>query len=207
MSKHGSKERIGQSIDGILGNLAIRGREADKDNEVEDLRKKINAYESIGSLEDLKQQKEELLQSISGLEDELRRLQDLIHNTKVKEPTVSIESMSLVDREKHAYIPTTITSQYCEQAEGKRKLTIHLREIEYQAILKASQHLHSSKGQLMDTITKALRFYIPRDYYVQAEREVSLKAFNAVRGMLERLGFSHDEIELKLNNSKSMETV
>jgi len=197
VSKHGSKERIGQSIDGILGNLTIRGRDGHKDKEVEELHQKVLAYESLGSLEDLKQQKEDLLKSISDLEDELSRLQDLIQNI-AKEQTESIEAIPSVDRDKHAYQPSLIISQYCEQPEGKRKLTIHLREIEYQAILKASQHFHSSKGQLMDTITKALRFYIPKDYYVEAEREVSLKAVYAVRGVLEQLGFSQDEIELKL---------
>jgi hypothetical protein len=200
VSKHGSRERIGQSIDGILGNLTIRGRGVEKDKDVEELRKKVTAYESLGSLEDLKQQQKDLLKMISSLEEELGRLQHVIRNTKAKESIVSIEAMSLADRDKHAYLPTAMISQYCEQAEGKRKLTIHLREIEYQAILKASQHFHSSKGQLMDTITKALRFYIPQDYYVQAEREVSLKALNAVRGMLEPLGFSQDEIEFKLNH-------
>jgi hypothetical protein len=198
VSKHGSKERIGQSIDGILGNLTIRGRyAADKDNEVEELRKKLLAYESHGSLADLKQQKEDLLISISGLKNELMRLQNSIQNIKAHEQTGSIEAIPYIDRDKYAYQPSPIISQYCEQPEGKRKLTIHLREIEYQAILKASQH-HSSKGQLMDMITKALRFYIPKDYYVEAEREVSLKAIHAVRGVLEQLGFSQDEIELKL---------
>jgi vacuolar-type H+-ATPase subunit I/STV1 len=193
VSKHGSKERIGQSIDGILGNLTIRGRDGHKDKDVEELHKKVLAYESLGSLEDLKQQKEDLLKSISDLEDELSRLQDSVRNT-----AESIEAIPSVDRDKNAYQPSPIISQYCEQPEGKRKLTIHLREIEYQAILKASQHFHSSKGQIMDTITKALRFYIPTDYYVEAEREVSLKAVYAVRGVLEQLGFSQDEIELKL---------
>jgi hypothetical protein len=193
VSKHGSKERIGQSIDGILGNLMIRGRDGDKDKEVEELKKKVIAYESLGSLEDLKQQKEDLIKSISDLEERLSRLSDLVQNQ-----TMSTEAILSVDRDKHAYQPSSIISQYCEQPEGKRKLTIHLREIEYQAILKASQHFHSSKGQLMDTITKALRFYIPKDYYVEAEREVSLKAVYAVRGVLEQLGFSQDEIELKL---------
>lgn len=198
MSKHGSKERIGQSIDGILGNLMIRGRDGDKDKEVEELKKKVIAYESLGSLEDLKQQKEDLIKSISDLEEHLSRLQNSVQNIKAEEQTISTEAIPSVDRDKHAYQPSPIISQYCEQPEGKRKLTIHLREIEYQAILKASQHFHSSKGQLMDTITKALRFYIPKDYYVEAEREVSLKAVYAVRGVLEQLGFSQDEIELKL---------
>lgn len=198
MSKHGSKERISQSIDGILGNLMIRGRDSDKDKEVEELNKKVIAYESLGSLEDLKQQKEDLLKSISGLEEELSRLQDLIQNIKAREQAGSIQEIPSAERDKHAYQPSPIIRQYCEQPEGKRKLTIHLREIEYQAILKASRHFHSSKGQLMDTITKALRFYIPKEYYVEAEREVSLKAVYAVRGVLEQLGFSQDEIELKL---------
>lgn len=198
MSKHGSKERIGQSIDGILGNLMIRGRDGDKDKEVEELKKKVIAYESLGSLEDLKQQKEDLIKSISDLEEHLSSLQDLVQNIKAEDQTISTEAIPSVDRDKRAYQPSPIISQYCEQPEGKRKLTIHLREIEYQAILKASQHFHSSKGQLMDTITKALRFYIPKDYYVEAEREVSLKAVYAVRGVLEQLGFSQDEIELKL---------
>lgn len=186
MSKHGSKERISQSIDGILGNLTIRGRNEGKENEFQELKKKLMTYEQL--VEELKQEKENLLQIISVLKEE----------QLLKDTLQPLEAMSLLDRDKLAYKPSQIISQYCEQSEGKRKLTIHLREIEYQAMLKASQHLHSSKGQLMDTITKALRFYIPSDYYQQAEREVSLKGIQLVRGMLEQLGFSQDEIERKI---------
>lgn len=185
MSKQGSKERISQSIDGILGNLNIRGRDSSKDKELEELKR---------SLEILKQEKEDLLQSISNLKQEH---DDLIRG-KQPESNKPINQWSLFEKEQCTYQPSAIIQQYCEQAEGKRKLTIHLREIEYQAILKASQHFHSSKGQLMDTITKALRFYIPEAYYLEAEREVLLKAIHSVRGMLEQLGFSQTDIEKKI---------
>jgi hypothetical protein len=193
----GSKERIGQSIDGILGNLTIRGRESEKDKELEELRKRVVAYENLGSIDELRQEKEELLKAVSELKKEHVRLQSSIQDSTSNNKITDIEELSLYERDQHLYEPTIMIGQYCEQAEGKRKLTIHLREIEYQAILKAS-HLHSSKGQLMDTITKALRFYIPRSYYVEAEREVSLKAIQSVRGMLEQLGFSKNDIEKKL---------
>lgn len=189
MLKHGSKERIGQSIDGILGNLTIRRKSEGKD-ELQELKKKLLAYEELGSIEELKKEKEELLnirvkmeRSGSGSATDIRR---------------GFEALALVDRDKMMYQPSQIIREYCERMEGKRKLTIHLREIEYQAILKAAQHLHSSKGQLMDTITKALRFYIPSNYYQQAEREVSLKALQSVQGMLDQLGFSKDKIGEKI---------
>jgi hypothetical protein len=185
VSKHGSKERISQSIDGILGNLTIRGRSDGNENELQDLKRKLLAYEQLGSVEDLKKEKEEFLEIISRLKREQKEAKPL-------------ETLSLQERDKLAFKPSQKIAEYCEQSEGKRKLTIHLREIEYQAILKASQHLHSSKGQLMDTITKALRFYIPQEYYEQAEREVSLRAIELVRGMLEQLGVSQDEIERKI---------
>lgn len=188
MSKHGSKERIGQSIDGILGNLTIRGRDSDKGKELEELKH---------SLEILKQEKEDLLQSIS----DLRQERDNIIKGNKHENHGSVNQWSLYEKEQYTYQPSAIIQKYCEQAEGKRKLTIHLREIEYQAILKASQHLHSSKGQLMDTITKALRFYIPETYYLDAEREVLLKAIHSVRGMLEKLGFSQIDIEKKIKET------
>jgi prefoldin subunit 5 len=188
VSKHGSKERIGQSIDGILGNLTIRGRDSEKDKELEELKR---------SLEILKQEKEDLLQSISDLRQERNNISKGNKHEKHK----SVNQWSLYEKEQCTYQPSAIIHQYCEQAEGKRKLTIHLREIEYQAILKASQHFHSSKGQLMDTITKALRFYIPEAHYVEAEREVLLKAIHSVRGMLEQLGFSKTDIEKKIKES------
>lgn len=185
MSKQGSKERISQSIDGILGNLNIRGRDSSKDKELEELKR---------SLEILKQEKEDLLKSISNLKQE----HDNLIRGNPPESNKPINQWSLFEKEQCTYQPSAIIQQYCEQAEGKRKLTIHLREIEYQAILKASQHFHSSKGQLMDTITKALRFYIPEAYYLEAEREVLLKAIHSVRGMLEQLGFSQTDIEKKI---------
>jgi prefoldin subunit 5 len=185
VSKQGSKERISQSIDGILGNLNIRGRDSAKDKELEELKR---------SLEILKQEKEDLLQSISNLKQE----HDKLIRGNQPESNKPINQWSLFEKEQCTYQPSAIIQQYCEQAEGKRKLTIHLREIEYQAILKASQHFHSSKGQLMDTITKALRFYIPEAYYLEAEREVLLKAIHSVRGMLEQLGFSQIDIEKKI---------
>jgi prefoldin subunit 5 len=183
VSKQGSKERISHSIDGILGNLTIRGRDSEKDKELEELKR---------SLEILKREKEDLLQSISDLKQE--------HDNK-RENHKPIHQWSLFEKEQCTYQPSAIIQQYCEQAEGKRKLTIHLREIEYQAMLKASQHFHSNKGQLMDTITKALRFYIPEAYYLDAEREVLLKAVHSVRGMLEQLGFSQTDIEKKIKES------
>jgi prefoldin subunit 5 len=188
VSKQGSKERISQSIDGILGNLTIRGRDSEKDKELEDLKR---------SVESLKREKEDLLHSIANLKQEQ---DDWIKGNKL-ERHKAIDEWSLFEKEQRTYQPSTIIQQYCEQAEGKRKLTIHLREIEYQAILKASQHFHSSKGQLMDTITKALRFYIPEAYYLEAEREVLLKAIHSVRGMLEQLGFSQTDIEKKIKES------
>ena len=188
MSKHGSKERIGQSIDGILGNLTIRGRDSEKDKELEELKH---------SLEILKKEKEDLSQSIS----DLRQERDNIIEGNKYENHKSVNQRSLYEKEQCTYQPSAIIQQYCEQAEGKRKLTIHLREIDYQAILKASQHFHSSKGQLMDTITKALRFYIPETYYLEAEREVLLKAIHSVRGMLEKLGFSQTDIEKKIKET------
>jgi hypothetical protein len=193
VSKHGSKEKIGQSIDGILGNLTIRGRESEKDKELEQLRKKVAAYESLGSLEQLNREKEDLIKCISDLKEEYQAIQNSQAALRLFN-----EDMSLTERDKSAYRPTEIISQYCEQAEGKRKLTIHLREIEYQAILSASKHFYSSKGQLMDTITKALRFYIPNSYYLEAERQVALKAVHSVQGMLKDLGFSPEEVDHKL---------
>jgi prefoldin subunit 5 len=188
VSKQGSKERISHSIDGILGNLTIRGRDSEKDKELEELKR---------SLEILKREKEDLLQSISDLKQEH---DDIIQSNK-RENHKPINQWSLFEKEQCTYQPSALIQQYCEQAEGKRKLTIHLREIEYQAMLKASQHFHSNKGQLMDTITKALRFYIPEAYYLDAEREVLLKAVHSVRGMLEQLGFSQTDIEKKIKES------
>lgn len=140
MSKHGSKERIGQSIDGILGNLTIRGRDSEKDKELEELKH---------SLEILKQEKEDLLQSIS----DLRKERDNIIKGNKHENHKSVNQWSLYEKEQCTYQPSAIIQQYCEQAEGKRKLTIHLREIEYQAILKASQHFHSLQHVFFSSIT------------------------------------------------------
>lgn len=187
--RRNSKEKIEQSIDHILGNLNIRQRDQEKheSKEVEELKQKLTIYEeTIGSLNDLHAKKEKLLQEISQLE---KKYSDL--------SCFSYQEMSLYERDKQAYQPSQVIRQYCEQPEGKRKLTIHLREIEYQAILKASQ-LKRSKGHLMDTITKALRFYIPKSYYEEAEREVSIKAVESVRVLLDNMGFSSEEIEQHL---------
>ena len=194
--RYNSKEKIEKSIDNILGNLNIRPRDHEKQEskkEVEVLKKRLAVYEEMmGSLESLNSRKEQLIQEISLLEQEFQKsgLQRQLNEKK----------MSLHERNKHAYQPSPIIRQYCEQPEGKRKLTIHLREIEYQAILKAS-HITRSKGQLMDVITKALRFYIPPRYYEEAEHEVSVKAVESVRVLLEEMGFSAEEIEQRLRRA------
>jgi len=207
VSKTHSKEKIEKSIDGILGNLIIRGRDTDqRDKEIQDLKQKLELYEQFGPLDELKKEKEELIQTVISLKKEKDQLEHSINRIKTevgstrdkKEISSVIQDISLYDKDKHAYQPSTIICQYCEQPEGKRKLTIHLREIEYQAILKASHHLHTSKGQLMDTITRALRFYISKGYYIEAEREVSFKAIHSVRSVLEGLGFSQEEIEKRI---------
>jgi len=195
--RYNSKEKIEKSIDNILGNLNIRPRDNEKQEskkeEMEVLKQKLAVYEEVmGSLEFLNSKKEQLLREISSLEQEFQN--------SGSPRTLNEKEMSLHERNKHAYQPTQIIRQYCEQPEGKRKLTIHLREIEYQAILKAS-HITRSKGQLMDVITKALRFYIPPRYYEEAEHEVSVKAVESVRVLLEEMGFSTEEIEQRLRRA------
>lgn len=208
MSKTNSKKKIEASIDGILGGLTIHGQgneRKDSIQEIQELKQRLAAYESLGSLEELKKEREQLLQAILSLKEEQGRIEALIKKVKAETGNLkkekeqietSYRSLSLYERDKQAYQPSTVILEYCEQAEGKRKLTIHLREIEYQAILKASRYLHhTSKGQLMDTITRALRFYIPKNYYLEAEQEVSCKAIYSVQGVLEGMGFSQEEIE------------
>lgn len=195
-ARYNSKEKIEKSIDNILGNLNIRPRDHEKQEskkEVEILKQKLAVYEEmIGSLESLNYRKEQLLKEISLLEQEFQK--------SGSRSQLNEKEMSLHERNKHTYQPSSIIRQYCEQPEGKRKLTIHLREIEYQAILKAS-HVSRSKGQLMDVITKALRFYIPPQYYEEAEYEVSVKAVESVRVLLEEMGFSTEEIEQRLRRA------
>lgn len=243
-----SRDRIGKSIDGILGNITIRGREDKAYEETVKLKKKLAAYEEeMGAYDELKKEREELVEEIlrlrmeqseqiqkannhiemlrneqmtwgdiikerqqeaDSLERELEQLmhlkttvtQELDQLKKKSEElsgeltvlqeaqhssTGSFQDMPLAEKDREAYCPSPIILRYCEQSEGKRKLTIHLREIEYQAILKASHHLQSSKGQLMDTITRALRFYISSNYYEDAEREVYNKAMRSVQVFLE----------------------
>jgi predicted nucleic acid-binding Zn-ribbon protein len=228
VSKYNSKEKIGKSIDGILGNLTIRGREDGQARELEELKKKLHQYQAVGSLEDLQKEKEDLLstkdeinqditdltnqkhllnQSCKELRDQIDQLQNKIVElneekelstaklNQVKQHVATVMASSL---EKNIYKPSITIRQYCEQSEGKRKLTIHLREIDYQAMLIASRHFHSNKGQLMETITKALRFYISKEDYIEAEKEVLIKAVDSVRSVLESMGFSMEEIEEKL---------
>jgi chromosome segregation ATPase len=246
VSKQSSKDRIGASIDGIFGNVKIRGREegkAEELKELENLKKRVAEYEKLGSIEYLKQEKEEFEKVLfqlrqqqveykSELEqarEEFQRLQKkneklsqeqskliqvrnetkgqigrleqeknkLMQGTTQLENPADLKEQPLREKDKQAYQPSLVISEYCEQPEGKRKLTIHLREIEYQAILRASRY-HSSKGQFMDTITKALRSYIPNEYYQEAEREVHQKVMHSVRNLLENLGFSPEEIEKKI---------
>lgn len=259
MSKPKSKDKIGKSIDGILGNLTIRGREEKKEEsmELEDLKRRLAAYEKMGSLKDLQQERalllaqkqqirEEIQQAVEAKEQlrqehmklqqliegknkevdslftEITRLnkdkesviqelahlkKDLQHQINQKQQqsgqkqTTTLLGTSVYEKDKQSYQPPAVIRQYCEQPEGKRKLTIHLREIEYQAILKASHHLHSRKGQVMDTITRALRLYISTDHYIDAEREVFLKAIHSVRSVLEQMGYSTEEIEKRLTSS------
>lgn|GEM_PF-5181868 len=195
-ARYNSKEKIEKSIDNIFGNLNIRPRDHEKQEskkEVEILKQKLAVYEEMmGSLESLNSRKEQLLKEISLLEQEFQNPNS--------QRQLNGKEMSLHERNKQAYQPSSIIRQYCEQQEGKRKLTIHLREIEYQAILKAS-HVSRSKGQLMDVITKALRFYIPPQYYEEAEHEVSVKAVESVRVLLEEMGFSTEEIEQRLRRA------
>lgn len=245
MSKQSSKDRIGASIDGIFGNVKIRGREegrVEEPKEIEQLKKKLAEYEKLGSIEYLKQEKGEIENTLlqlkqqqveyrhqleqtqeefqrlqkrnEGLSQEQSKLIQVMNETKEQinrleqekskqmqetgqSDTVDFKKTSLREKDKQAYQPSLIISEYCERPEGKRKLTIHLREIEYQAILRASRY-HSSKGQFMDTITKALRSYIPNEYYQEAEREVHQKVMHSVRNLLENLGFSPEEIEKKI---------
>jgi chromosome segregation ATPase len=245
VSKQSSKDRIGASIDGIFGNVKIRGREegrAEEFKEIEHLKKRLAEYEKLGSIEYLKQEKEELekvlpqlkqqqVEYTSQLEqtrEEFQRLQKrneglnqeqskLIQDlNEIKEQIgqleqeknkrmeatgqsdpVDLRDQSLREKDKQAYQPSLVISEYCERPEGKRKLTIHLRELEYQAILRAARY-HSSKGQFMDTITKALRFYIPNEYYQEAERDVQQKVMHSVHDFLENLGFSPEEIKKKI---------
>lgn len=253
MSKsYNSKDKIGKSIDGILGGLTIRGRNEKKEDEIEALKKRLAEYEKLGNLEALKNEKEELIQFVSKVRTEEKKLQgklelvqNLMKETEQKKRVLvqeiedlysnkaiiieelarlkkEVESLSdsklsieqdndgkkssiksfvkssLRERDKQAYQPSRIIRQYCEVSEGKRKLTIHLRELEYQAILKASQGLPSTKGQIMDIITRALRFYIPRAYYEEAEKEVYQKAIHSVRGILEDMGYSLETIDERL---------
>lgn len=242
-----SRDKIGKSIDGILGNLTIRGRDDKAHEEIVQLKKKLAAYdEEMGAYDELKKERQDLALEILRLRKEQneqiqktnyhietlrneqimleniirekqqeadsleRELEHLVHlkatvtqeldqlkkksdelsgETAIPQAahcsTGSFQGMPLAEKDREAYCPSPVILRYCDQAEGKRKLTIHLREIEYQAILKASHHLQSSKGQLMDTITKALRFYISSNYYQDAEREVYNKAMRSVQIFLE----------------------
>jgi chromosome segregation ATPase len=159
--------------------------------------KEIEKNLLIKEIEVLSQRKEEVAQELNGLEQQQENENVASINFLQSKSPIHPE-LTMYEKDKKSYQPSQIIRQYCDQSEGKRKLTIHLREIEYQAILKASQNMSAHKGKLMDTITRALRFYISNDYYQEAEQEVYQKAIYSVRGFLEKMGFSPEDIEKKI---------
>jgi chromosome segregation ATPase len=167
---------------------------------------------ALNELKDTEQRNRVLAEKVRELySSKAMALKELTQLKKEKEPLMytenSIEqgskqqtpaSVSLAEKNNQAYRPSRIIKQYCEGSEGKRKLTIHLRELEYHAILKVSHSLPSTKGQMMEIITRALRSYIPKAYYEEAEKEVYQKAIHSVRGILEDMGYSLETIDEKM---------
>jgi hypothetical protein len=171
-------------------NTRLSLRNEENDVEIQELAKEV---------EHLRQQKDSNTYEIEFLKQALTNLEQKLMEQN-NEHGFDIKT-ALYQRDQWLYQPSTIIRQYCEQPEGKRKVTIHLREIEYQAILKSAEHFHSSKGQLMETITKALRFYIPSEYYKEAEKEVYQKAITAVSDLLNEMGFSKEDIQNRLQRT------
>lgn len=183
-----SRSNIENSIDGIFSGLKIQNNietKEQKEDDILNLKRKLKAYEELGSIGEI----QKLIQS---LQQEKEQLESKVQELRQKQPKSSLT------KTKSSYLPSQVIHQYCENSEGKRKLTIHLREIDYQAILQTSRHFRTTKGLIMETITQALRAYIPQKDYKEAEREVSEKALRSVQGILESVGVSSEEIEDRL---------
>ena len=190
-----------RDVECIQSNL--RQMESDNENLTEEhtalkhsvKEKEIERDLLIEEIETLSKKKERIVQDLKNLEQPKDNVTS-VNSLPLKSPIAP--ELTMYEKDKESYQPSQLIRQYCDQSEGKRKLTIHLREIEYQAILKASQNMSAHKGKLMDTITRALRSYIPNNFYQEAEREVYQKAIYSVRGFLEKMGFSSDDIEKKM---------